>query len=143
VSSSLENNPLLNIIYKNVIMNKKDPKLIALQFNEYINKQDIKGLSNLMTEDHTFIEREGNVYKGKESMIKGWIEFFEKFPDYRNIFHRVDSRDDLVILIGYAKWTKNNKHDHAIWTAKIKNDLVAEWCIFEDTEENRKKLNII
>lgn len=40
-------------------MNTKDPKLIALQFNECINKQDIKGLSSLMTDDHTFIDRAG------------------------------------------------------------------------------------
>jgi hypothetical protein len=31
-------------------MNKRDPKLTALQFNEYINNQDIKGLSSLMAE---------------------------------------------------------------------------------------------
>lgn len=30
-------------------MNSKVPKLTALQFNEYINNQDINGLSNLMT----------------------------------------------------------------------------------------------
>jgi ketosteroid isomerase-like protein len=58
-------------------MNTRDPKLTALQFNEYINKQDIKGLSHLMTENHTFIDREGKVDKGKRSMIKGWMEFFE------------------------------------------------------------------
>ncbi len=38
-------------------MNLKDPKLTALQFNEYINNQDIQGLTNLMTKDHLFIDR--------------------------------------------------------------------------------------
>lgn len=33
-------------------MNIRDPKLIALQFNEFINNQDIEGLSGLMTDDH-------------------------------------------------------------------------------------------
>lgn len=51
-------------------MDLKDPKLVALQFNEYINNQDINGLTNLMTEDHTFIDREGEVDEGKESMTK-------------------------------------------------------------------------
>ena len=46
-------------------MNSKAPKLTALQFNEYINNQDIEGLSNLMTENHTFIDREGTIDKGK------------------------------------------------------------------------------
>ena len=60
-------------------MNTRDTKLIALQFNEYINKQDIKGLTSLMTDDHTFIDRAGAVDKGKESMTKGWIEFSRAF----------------------------------------------------------------
>ncbi|MFX0113760.1 MAG: hypothetical protein ACFFB3_04370 [Candidatus Hodarchaeota archaeon] len=54
-------------------MNLKDLKLIALQFNECINNQDVKGLSNLMTEDHKFIDRKGEVTQGKELMTKGWI----------------------------------------------------------------------
>ena len=123
-------------------MNTKDPKLIALQFNEYINEQNITGLCNLMTDDHTFIDREGVTDKGKESMTKGWIEFIRNFPDYRNTFTRVESRDNLVILIGYAYWSEENKYDPAIWTAKIENDHVAEWRIYEDTAENRRKLGI-
>ena len=62
-------------------MNSKDPKLTALQFNKHINGQDIKGLSSLMAEDHTFIDREDEIHRGKEFMAKGWIEFFESFPD--------------------------------------------------------------
>jgi ketosteroid isomerase-like protein len=123
-------------------MNTNDTKLIALQFNEYINKQNIKGLASLMSEDHTFIDRAGEIDKGKESMTKGWIEFFENFPDYRNTFTRVESRDDLVIAIGYAYWSEENQHDPVIWTAKIENDLVVEWRVYEDTEENRKKFGI-
>ena len=52
-------------------MNSKDPKLTALQFNECINNRDIKGLSSLMTEEHTLIVRDGEVVKGKESNTKG------------------------------------------------------------------------
>ena len=90
-------------------MNTKDPKLTVLQFNEYINKQDINGLSNLMTENHTFVDRTGKVDKGKESMTKGWIEFFGSFPDYKNNFNRVESRGNLVISIGYAYRSEKNK----------------------------------
>ena len=122
-------------------MNSKDPKLTALQFNEYISNQDINGLSNLMTEDHIFIDRKGDRYG---DMVNGWIEFFNNFPTYKNYFTRVESRDNLVILIGYAKWSKDSlEEDHAIWTATIEDDLVAEWHIYENTEQNQKKFNII
>ena len=123
-------------------MNKRDPKLTALQFNEFINRQDIEGLSSLMTDDHTFVDREGRVDKGKDSMIQGWIRFFEQFPGYRNTFTRVESRDDLVILIGFAEWTRGASPDHAIWTARIKDDQVAEWRIYHDTDENRAALGV-
>ncbi|MFX1411782.1 MAG: hypothetical protein ACFFA6_15660 [Promethearchaeota archaeon] len=94
-----------------------------------------------MTEDHIFIDRKGDRYG---DMVNGWIDFFKNFPTYKNYFTRVESRDNLVILIGYAKWSKDSlEEDHAIWTAGIENDLVTEWCIYEDTEENRKKFNII
>jgi ketosteroid isomerase-like protein len=123
-------------------VNKKDTKLTALQFNEFINKQNIKGLSRLMTDNHTFIDRAGAINRGRESMSKGWIEFFASFPNYKNTFTRVESRDDTVILVGYAYWSEENKYDPAIWTARIENDLVAEWRIYEDTEDNRKKFGI-
>ena len=53
-------------------MNSRDPKLIALLFNECINNQNIEGLTSLMTEDHTFIDHKREIDEGKESMIKGW-----------------------------------------------------------------------
>lgn len=121
-------------------MNLRDPKLIALQFNEYINNQDIKGLSKLMTEGHIFIDRANKQYG---DMVNGWKDFFSSFPTYKNYFHRVDSRVNIVILLGYAKWSKDSlKKDYAIWTAKIENDLVSEWRIYEDTEENRRLLEL-
>ncbi len=124
-------------------MNSVDPKLTALQFNEYINKQDIDGLSSLMTEDHVFVDRVGKGDKGNESMTKGWKGFFEMFPEYKNTFIRIQSQDDLVVIYGYAIWKKGSERDYVIWTAKIENDLVAEWRIYEDKEENKKKFNLV
>jgi hypothetical protein len=76
-------------------------------------------------------------------MVKGWIHFFKQFPDYLNTFIRVESKSNIVVLLGYATWTKNSQPDPAIWTAKIEDDLVAEWRIYHDTEKNRKKLGLV
>ena len=119
----------------------RDPKVTALLFNECISNRDINGISDLMSEDHIFIDRHGDQYG---DMVNGWKEFFDNFPTYKNYFTRVESQDNLVILIGYAKWSKDSKEeDHAIWTAMVENDLVTEWHIYEDTEDNRKKLHIL
>jgi ketosteroid isomerase-like protein len=124
-------------------VNTIDPKQAVLQFNECINRRDIDGLSALMTEDHTFIDRDDGEYRGKEFMTNGWIDFFQSFPDYRNTFERVESRGDLVVVLGYAIWDKGGEPDRVIWTAKIEHDLVAEWRIYVDTERNRKRFNLV
>jgi ketosteroid isomerase-like protein len=124
-------------------MNTEDPKLTALRFNECINRHDIDGLVELMTDDHTFIDRKDEVFPGKEAMTKGWIEFFDSFPEYVNTFNRVQSQGNLVVLHGYATWKKGDDPDHAIWTARIENDQVAEWRIYENTAQNRRKFNLL
>ena len=123
-------------------MNKIDPKLIALQYNEYINGQDIGGLSSLMPEDHIFIDRKGEVDRGKETMLKGWKNFFRAYPEYRNTFSRVQSEGERVVLYGYATWQKESAPDYAIWVARIENDLVKEWRIYEDTDENKDRFDL-
>ena len=69
--------------------------------------------------------------------------FFKLFPEYQNNFERVESNGKLVILYGYATWKKGEAPDHAIWTSTIENDLVAEWSIYENTEENRKNFELM
>jgi hypothetical protein len=101
-----------------------------------------------MSKDSIFIDRNGdtfpNWYKGKNGEeITGWQGFFKDWPTYKNFFTRVESRENLVIVIGYAKWSKDSKdEDHVIWTATIENDLVVKWQIFEDTEEIRQQLGL-
>jgi predicted SnoaL-like aldol condensation-catalyzing enzyme len=124
-------------------MNTKDPKLVALEFNECISHQDLDGLSRLMTDDHTFIDRDGKVVQPKEAMIKSWKQFFEVFPGYKNTFTRVESRENLVVILGHAFWSQEQPYDPAIWTASIRDDLVSEWRIYADTEATRKAFNLV
>ncbi len=124
-------------------MNRRDPKLVALQFNECINNQDLNGLEQLMTEDHTFVDREGKVFQSRAAMILSWKKFFEMCPAYRNTFTRLQSTGNLVVILGYAYWTEKQPYDPAIWTAVIVDDLVHEWRIYTDSEENRKRFNLV
>jgi len=124
-------------------MNSKDPKLVALQFNECINVQDLNGLALLMTDDHTFIDREGGISQSKQTMVQGWKRFFEMYPKYKNTFIRVQSKDNLVAILGYAYWSEKQPYDPVIWTATIVNDLVQEWHIYDDTEANRKQFDFL
>lgn len=120
-------------------MNKRDPKLIALLFNECINSQDLDGLNRLMTEDHTFVDRDGAVHQPRDVMIHNWKKFFALYPHYRNTFARVESTDNLVVILGSAYWSEEQPHDPCIWTAVIADDLVREWHVYTDSEKNRRR----
>lgn len=103
--------------------------LTALRFNDRINQQDLEGLVELMTDDHTFIDSEGNVTKGKNAMKDGWREFFKKYPDYRNKFTSVTAQDNVVVMIGYSTCSFKPLEGPSIWTAKIRNGFVSEWKV--------------
>ena len=122
-------------------MSTKDPKLVVLQFNECINNRDLQGLFNLMTEDHVFIDSNDDIQRGRELVIKGWRDFFSQFSDYRNQFGIVESREKHVFVIGHSTCSFKPLAGPALWTAKVEDDLVAEWRVYLDTVDNREKLN--
>ena len=128
---------------KGMAMNPRDPKLIALRFNECINNQDLNGLADLMADDHAFIDREGTISQPKQAMVQAWRQFFEMYPKYRNTFNRVQSEENVVAIRGYAYWSEKQPYDPVIWTATIVNDLVQVWRIYDDTEVNRKRFNLV
>jgi hypothetical protein len=60
-----------------------------------------------MAEDYTFISTTGQVEKGKASNCKGWQDFFERYPDYRNILTRVEKKlgeekEQIVYLLRFS-----------------------------------------
>ena len=119
-----------------------DPKEVVLQFNEYINAQNPTGLSALMTDDHALFDDGLTIQRGKEKVLDTWRQFFSLFPDYRNVFERIESRDDLVVISGYSVCSDDRLNGPALWTAKVNDNKITEWRIYEDTLENRKRLDI-
>ncbi|MGD0159111.1 MAG: nuclear transport factor 2 family protein [Candidatus Bathyarchaeia archaeon] len=103
--------------------------LTALRFNEKINQQDPEGLAELMTSDHTFIDAEGNVTKGKNAMKEGWRQFFKQYPDYRNKFTSITIQDNTVVMVGHSTCSFKQLEGPNIWTAKIRGNRVSEWKV--------------
>jgi ketosteroid isomerase-like protein len=111
-------------------MDSSELMLIALKFNEKINLQDLEGLAELMTEDHTFIDNSGEITKGKNVMKEGWRQFFKKYPDYKNIFTSVVVQEDVVVMVGYSTCSYKPLDGPNVWTAKIHQGLVSEWRVY-------------
>ena len=117
-------------------MNRRDPKLTALLFNECINNRDIEGLVELMTDDHSLICNGHVDTKDKSSSKEAWSSFFSMFPDYLNHFSKVESKDDFVVMVGKSTCSNEKRlNTNALWTARIKNDKVCEWQVYEDSPE--------
>jgi ketosteroid isomerase-like protein len=128
---------------QNEMQKQIDIETIALQFNDCINKQDLTGLVNLMTDDHIFIDSANNQVIGKSSNKENRQKFFHLFPDYRNTFEVVSSTDSTVIMQGYSVCSDNRLNSNrAIWVARIANDKLAEWHVYLDNEENRHFLGL-
>jgi hypothetical protein len=47
------------------------PNRVAAEFNEAINRRDLGALADLMTEDHTFVDSDGNVFAGSTAADPG------------------------------------------------------------------------
>src|SRR5215813_1048156 len=89
------------------------PTAVALGFNDCINNRDLQGLAALMTDDHTFIDSTNHGVHGKERVVAAWRGFFAAYPDYRNIFERVESRNQLVIIQGRSTCSEPLLHGPA------------------------------
>jgi ketosteroid isomerase-like protein len=119
-----------------------DPLALVSKFNDCINKQDIEGLAEFMTEDHIFIDALANTVKGKDHCIEAWNGFFIAFPDYRNVFKEITVENNLVKMLGYSTCSVPALHGPAIWTAKIRRGQIYEWRVYKDNSATREFLNI-
>lgn len=129
---------------------KLDVLRTAIAFIEKINEHDIEGLTELMSEDHKFIDSMDNIVVGKEEMKNAWNGFLSWFPDYEiDVFHTL-MNGDTIGFFGRAKGKFNKKRPGvrdkfdipASWRAKIEHGKVKEWQAIADNEAVRYILDI-
>lgn len=119
-----------------------DPETVALQFNDCINHRDLEGLLERMTDTHTFIDGADNMIEGKRACRQSWADFFARWPDYRNIIRNVTADGSAVVMQGRSACSDKRLNTKAIWTARIQGGKVAEWRVYLDTPQNRRRLGI-
>jgi len=121
-------------------------KKVVLAFNRAINHADVETLTSLMSPDHVFMDTMGGKITGKETLARGWREFFRMFPDYRNTIEGWCQSGNTVMAHGHASGTYNGKKGlmpenrismPAAWKAVIDGDKVKEWRVYADWTEGR------
>lgn len=119
------------------------PTSAATEFNSYINRADLRSLASLMSEDHRFVDSEGNMVAGKPQCIAAWSGFFRAFPGYRNRFDQYFEQGTMVTITGYSECPNHPElTGPAIWSATVLADRLTEWRVYLDTVHNRIQLGI-
>jgi ketosteroid isomerase-like protein len=112
-------------------------KETALQFIDLINTHNADGLAALMSDDHAFIDAQGNQVIGKAQMTGGWRAYFESFPDYRIEITDVFEQNDRVALFGFAGGSYKGKETEnwrlPVALKAIVKDCITLWQVFADT----------
>jgi hypothetical protein len=114
---------------------------VVLKFIDAINSSDVARIIDLMTDDHVFIDSQGNKTAGKDILKQAWIGYFGLFPDYKIEINESLEKESLICCLGYASGTYKNLHNEknsnywripAVWTAKIKDTKVQCWQVYTD-----------
>jgi ketosteroid isomerase-like protein len=117
---------------------------IASRFNECINARDLPGLVALMSDDHTFVDSQGETVVSRAACRAAWQGFFGAFPDYRNVFDTMtaDEADEVVTIVGRSECSEPALAGPALWTALVRHGLVAIWRVYEESPDNRRALGL-
>ena len=115
---------------------------IIRDFIEAINEHNVDKICSLMTDDHTFVDSQGNEVVGKEKMRAGWIGYFHWFPDYKIEITKVFLDGNTVGAFGFASGTFQASADKkesywrlpASWKATIKNGKIHLWQVYADSK---------
>ena len=116
---------------------------IALEFVDRINSHDISSLVRLMTEDHLYIDGQGNQIRGRQQIERSWRAYFTWFPDYSIQIDGAFTNGNVAALTGSAMGTyavrgglnpENRWKIPSAWQAIIRQQRVAEWRVFADHE---------
>lgn len=141
-------------------MNRGNPIAVAQAFVDEINDGNIDGLTDLMTEDHVFIDMDKGRSQGREKMRDNWEGYFQVFPDYQIAIFETHFSGDDILLVGMSTGTlsefgrtvlekagqkitdDSEFQGPAIWRAKIREGRIAEWQVLKDNRQTRNQYKI-
>ncbi len=125
------------------------PEATAKTFVQAINRQDVDGLSALMSPTHRFVDSLGNQVEGRDAMRKGWTAYFAMVPDYTLAIEETYALGPVVVMLGIAHGTcsknggllpQNRWQTPIAVRAHIDDGQVGEWRVYADNDPIRKLL---
>ena len=114
---------------------------VVLEFVDTINHADTEKMKKLLSSDHLFVDPQGNMVRGRDEMMSGWVQYFAMFPDYLINIESIVEDVQFVCLFGYASATYKNLKDEtnsnywrtpAAWTAIVEGGHIKQWQVYAD-----------
>jgi ketosteroid isomerase-like protein len=120
----------------------------VVSFIDRINRGDIDGLANLMTDEHTLQVLDEAPLVGKASNIEAWQGYVSSFPRYVIYPHELSEHDGVVAVVGHTTGSHLDLPDEeereltVLWTAHVDGGRLSLWRIEEDTALRRQELGL-
>ena len=120
---------------------------VVKSFIAAINQRDVTQLSELMTEDHTFVDSGGTVVTGRDTMAAGWGQYYQMFPDFKIEIENILEGNGLIAVFGSTSGTYNGKRGlvpenriemPAAWKAIVEVGKIKHWQVYTDWTEGSK-----
>ncbi|HUL53541.1 MAG TPA: nuclear transport factor 2 family protein [Opitutaceae bacterium] len=117
---------------------------VVQAFIAAINRRDPAAISELMTEDHVFVDSRGTVVSGRAKMTAGWKEYFRMFPDFGIHVEEMLAERSVVAVFGSASGTYNGRRGlvaknriamPAAWKAIVEKGKIKFWRVYADWTE--------
>ncbi len=114
---------------------------IVTDYIDAINTADVDSICELLTEDHIFIDSQGNSVTGIDNLRNGWTQYFALFPDYKIDINETFEKGPIICLLGHASGTyKNIKNENnsnywripAAFTAIVRDNKIRQWQVYAD-----------
>ncbi len=116
---------------------------IVKRFITCINVHDSDELYALMTDDHLFIDSQGNEICGNKKAKQVWEAYFQLFPDYDIGISEIYGFDNLIVAFGKAEGTYlhiKSEENENYWClpiaikAMVKDFKIQLWQVYADTK---------
>ena len=127
------------------------PEEVVTAFVARINSHDLVAMSDLMIEEHLFIDALDNRLTGRATMLDAWRQYFVMVPDYWIRLDVLLSSNRAVAAFGVAGGTYAPKaaldptNAWAVptaWRAEVQGDRVALWQVYADNLPIRRLMGV-
>ena len=116
---------------------------VVLSFIDCINRLDLEGLVDLMTEDHELRILDEAPVVGRENNRRAWRGYFDAYPLYVVYPQRIADTGNSVAVLGTTTGSHLGLPDDeerkltVLWVGQVRDGRLAVWSIVHDTLEAR------